>query len=147
MGRGGYEAVGGVPPVTQETRAMYSQLARYAVAGAGAAAIYSLVYLVVAGWLPPGQAIVAVVPAFLISLVVSFQLHSRWSFGGHGSRSATINQPFRFFVVQTAGLLANFAMTYAVTNLLKQPNWVALIPCLTVTPLLTFAMQRSWVFR
>lgn len=127
---------------------MYTQLIRYALAGASSAAIYSLIYLFVANrLLPPGEAAFAVVPAFLISLLVSFQLHSRWSFAGHGSRDEKVAQPLRFLLVQSAGLLANFTMTYVVTKLLMQPNWVALVPSLTLTPILTFALQRRWVFR
>jgi putative flippase GtrA len=127
---------------------MYSQLMRYAVAGASSAVIYSLVYLLVANrLLPQGEAAFAVVPAFLVSLLASFQLHSRWSFAGHGSRDEKVAQPLRFFLVQTAGLVSNFIMTYIVTKLLMQPNWVALIPSVTLTPILTFALQRYWVFR
>lgn len=126
---------------------MYAQLGRYVFAGATAAAVYALVYLLVANLLPPGQAAFAVVPAFLISLFVSYQLHSRWSFAGHGSRDEKVAQPLRFFAVQAVGLAANFAITYAITAVLLAPNWVALVPSLTLTPLLTFALQRYWVFR
>lgn len=126
---------------------MFAQLGRYAVAGATAAAVYALVYLLVAGQLPAGQAAFAVVPAFLISLFVSFQLHSRWSFAGHGSREEKIAQPLRFLVIQAVGLVTNFVITYVVTAVLLAPNWVALVPSLTLTPLLTFALQRHWVFR
>ncbi|UAJ12699.1 GtrA family protein [Glacieibacterium megasporae] len=127
---------------------MYTQLTRYAVAGASASAVYSLVYLLFANrLLPPGQAVIAVVPAFLVSLLISFQLHSRWSFAGHGSRDEKVSQPLRFFFVQSAGMLANFFITYLVTKILMQPNWVALVPSLTLTPILTFLLQRRWVFR
>lgn len=126
---------------------MYFQLARYAISGVGAAATYSLVYLLVANRLPQGEAVFAVMPAFLISLLVSFQLHSRWSFAGHGSRDEKVTQSLRFFLVQAAGMATNSIMTYVVTRLLMEPNWVALVPSLTITPLLTFALQRRWVFR
>jgi putative flippase GtrA len=127
---------------------MYAQFARYIIAGAIAAAIYAVVYLIVANQLlPPGGAVFAVVPAFGISLVASFLLHSRWSFAGHGSRDEKVTQPLRFLLVQATGLVTNMAITYAVTQLLMAPNWVALVPSLTLTPLLTFALQRRWVFR
>ena len=126
---------------------MYAQLIRYAVAGSGAAAVYSSVYLVIANLLSPGQAAIAVVPAFLTSLLVSFILHSRWSFSGHGHRDEKVMQPLRFTLVQTAGLLLNLVITYVVTQVLLAPNWVALIPSLMLTPLATFALQRYWVFR
>lgn len=126
---------------------MYAQLGRYAIAGGGAAGVYAVVYLLVANLLPAGQAALAVVPAFLVSLAVSFHLHSRWSFAGHGSRDEKVAQPLRFFAVQAVGLATNFAITYVITAVLLAPNWVALVPTLTLTPLLTFALQRQWVFR
>lgn len=127
---------------------MFAQLGRYAVSGATAAAVYALVFLLVAEWiLPDRQAAFAVLPAFLVSLYVSFRMHSRWSFAGHGSRDEKIAQPLRFLVVQGVGLLINFILTWVITGVLKAPNWVALVPCLTLTPLICFALQRQWVFR
>ncbi|QYE33207.1 GtrA family protein (plasmid) [Polymorphobacter sp. PAMC 29334] len=127
---------------------MSTQLGRYAIAGAVAAALYSLIYLIFADkLLPQGEAEFAVVPAFLASLLLSFQLHSRWSFAGHGSRNEKVRLPLRFLVVQAAGLVTNVALTYLVTKVLMEPNWVALPPTLILTPLLTFAAQRIWVFR
>ncbi|MBC7521012.1 MAG: GtrA family protein [Sandarakinorhabdus sp.] len=124
---------------------MYAQFARYIVAGAIAAAIYAVVYLVTANQLlPPGGAVFAVVPAFGISLVACFLLHSRWSFAGHGSGDEKVTQPLRFLVVQATGLFANLDVTYIATRLLLAPNWMALVPSLTLTPLLAFALQRRW---
>jgi putative flippase GtrA len=123
------------------------QLVRYAVAGCGAVAIYSAVYLLFADHVfPPGYATAAVVPAFLISLAASFALHSRWTFSGHGARSGGAGQAVRFTLVQVGGLILNAGLTYGVTDLLGGANWMALIPCLTFTPLATFAAQRAWVF-
>lgn len=147
----GYTHAASIPAIRvtalKQDNRVFGQLIRYAVSGASAASVYSLVYLLVADrLLPPGEAVFAVIPAFLVSLYISFQLHSHWSFAGHGSRDEKVTQRLRFFVVQAAGLIANVMVTYVVTVLLDQPNWVALIPCLTLTPLLTFALQRQWVF-
>jgi putative flippase GtrA len=123
------------------------QLAKYAVAGAAAAAIYAGCYLLIADHvLPPGYATLAVVPAFLISLSASFVLHSWWTFGGHGTRTRGVRQVVRFVAVQSLGLGLNAALTYVVAGPLGGANWQALIPCLTITPLVTFAAQRAWVF-
>lgn len=127
-------------------RTVIGQLIKYAFAGAGAVVIYSAAYLLFADHLfPRGYATVAVVPAFLISLSASFLLHSRWTFDGHGRRGGAI-QSVRFVLVQACGLLLNALFTYIVTIRLGGANWQALIPCLTFTPLVTFALQRAWVF-
>lgn len=122
------------------------QLVKYALSGAGAVVVYSACYLLFANHIfPTGYATVAVLPAFAISLAVSYLLHSRWTFSGHGERGGA-GQPVRFFLVQAGGLALNAAFTYIVTIRLGGANWQALIPCLTLTPLATFAMQRIWVF-
>lgn len=126
---------------------LFGQLVKYALSGAGAAVVYAACYLLFANHVfPQGYATVAVVPAFLISLLVSFILHSRWTFEGHSTRSRGLGMPLRFMLVQGAGLLLNAAFTYVVTTKLGGANWQALIPCLTITPLATFVMQRAWVF-
>jgi len=127
---------------------LFPQILRYAIAGAGAAALYGVTYLLFADHVfPPGYATVAVIPAFFLSLTVSFVVHSRWTFSGYGSRTGGAGQPLRFALVQLGGLALNAALTFAVTHGLGGANWMALIPCLTLTPLATFAVQRLWVFR
>lgn len=128
-------------------QSLFRQVVRYAIAGAGAAILYGVTYLLFADHVfAPGHATAAVVPAFLISLAASFVFHSRWTFSGHGARPGGVGQPLRFTLVQLGGLALNAAFTFAVTDMLGGANWVALIPCLTLTPLATFAAQRIWVF-
>ncbi|HEX7852398.1 MAG TPA: GtrA family protein [Sphingobium sp.] len=128
-------------------RTMVGQLFRYAIAGGGAAALYAVTYILFANMLlPHGYAVAAVVPAFFLSLTASFLLHSRWSFAGHGAREKGVGQPLRFTLVQMGGLGLNATFTWLVTAVLGGANWMALIPCLILTPLATFAVQRVWVF-
>ena len=123
------------------------QFVRYIVAGAGAATIYSIVYLLFASFVfAKGYAVFAVAPAFLISLAASFLLHSRWTFRAHGSGAKGFGRPLRFTIVQASGLGLNSLFTYVVTVPLGGANWVALIPCVTITPVVTFVAQRLWVF-
>lgn len=124
------------------------QLFRYAIAGGISAVIYSAVFLALTTfYFGDRLATMAVVPAFLTALGVSFVGHSRWSFAGHGAREKGVAQPVRFAVVQATGLLLNIAFTFVLTVLLHLPGWVALIPSLTVTPITTFLVHRFWVFR
>ncbi|HEX7872847.1 MAG TPA: GtrA family protein [Sphingobium sp.] len=128
-------------------QSLFRQVFRYAIAGAAAAAIYGVTYLLFADHVfPKGYATAAVVPAFLISLAASFALHSYWTFSGHGARPGGVGQPLRFTLVQMGGLALNAAFTFAVTDVMGGANWLALLPCLTLTPLATFAVQRIWVF-
>ena len=124
------------------------QLFRYGIAGGISAAVYATVFLLLAVYVFGDRyATVAVVPAFAVSLGVSFVGHSKWSFAGHGERTPGLAQPVRFASVQSVGLLMNLAFTYVATVVLHLDSWAALVPSLTLTPITTFLIHRFWVFR
>jgi len=123
------------------------QLIRFGISGGISTIVYSAVYLPLADYvLPAGWAVVAVPPAFLVAVTVGFFLHSAWSFKGHGTRDNSGKQHAKFFLVQLFGLVLNAIFTWILTGVLHLPNWLPLIPIVTVTPLATFAINRKWVF-
>ena len=128
-------------------KAFCFQVARFGMAGGLSACIYSAVYLVSARAFTRPWAALAVLPAFIAATLCGFFLHSLWSFKGHGSRDASGRQHFRYVVVQGAGLVLNVTFTWLVTNSLKAPASAALLPCVILTPMATFMLQRQWVFR
>lgn len=123
------------------------QIVRFGIAGGLSTVIYSIVYLALADFvLPAGMAVAAVPPAFLAALVCGFFLHRNWSFRGHASESGSRSQPFRFVIVQLFGLVLNTGFTWLITAAMGLPNWVALLPVISITPAVTFVIQRQWVF-
>jgi putative flippase GtrA len=123
----------------------FGQLVRFAIVGFGLAAVYSAIYWYLATYVMPPVA--AVVIAFLVSVSLGFILHSRWSFRGHGQRED--NQlKVRFLLVQASGFVLNEIFTWVLTGpLVHGPTWWPLVPAIFVTPLATFALNRSLVFR
>ena len=93
------------------------------------------------GWL----AFVAI--AFVLATMVGRVAHGRVSFRGHGSRGE--GTAWRFFVVSTLGFVLNQLFTWVLVTgpFFGGPTWWPLIPALFVTPLVTFALSRLWVFR
>ena len=122
------------------------QLVRFGIAGVISTLIYSAVYLPLSYALPEGLEVVAVPPAFLVAAGCGFFMHSAWSFKGHGSRDSSGKQHLKFFAVQGSGLLLNALFTWVITSPLHGPNWLPLLPIMTITPLATFALNRKWVF-
>ncbi|URW77015.1 GtrA family protein [Sphingomonas donggukensis] len=126
---------------------MIGQLVRFGIAGGISTLIYAAVYLPLTHWVFPGDRAVLAVPfAFAVAVVCGFFLHSGWSFKGHGTRDNSGRQHLKFLVVQGIGLGLNAAFTWIVTDIMGAAPWVALIPVVTVTPLATFALNRTWVF-
>lgn len=126
---------------------MLGQIVRFGIAGLLSTLIYSAVYLPLSAYVFAREHAVYAVPfAFVVAVTAGFFLHSAWSFRGHGERDTSGRQHMKFVVVQLFGLVLNAGFTWVLTALLHQPNWVPLIPIVTITPLATFALNRQWVF-
>jgi putative flippase GtrA len=132
---------------TMRASGMLGQLIRFGISGAISSVIYTAVYLPLADHvLPKGLAVLAVPPAFAVAVVCGFFMHSKWSFKDHGTRDPSGKQHAKFVLVQGVGLGLNLLITWVLTGLLLTANWVPLIPVVTVIPLVTFWINRQWVF-
>jgi putative flippase GtrA len=120
------------------------QLVRFAIVGFSLAGVYSVIYWVLATYLMPPVAAVAI--AFIVAVSIGFVLHSRWSFRGHGAREDR-QLKIKFLLVQGSGFVLNEAFTWVLTGPMHGPTWWPLLPAIFVTPLATFALNRQWVFR
>jgi putative flippase GtrA len=85
---------------------------------------------------------------YLAATGLGYALHSRWSFRGHGSRDAegTAARATRFFTVNTLGFLLNQLFIFVLVKQMGGPVWWSVIPIVLVTPLVTFSLNRRWVF-
>ncbi len=83
---------------------------------------------------------------YLTFTVCGYHLHSRWSFKGHGNRDNPHQRTIRFFVVNTLGFISNQIFVWWLTKFLNGPTWWPVIPIIFVTPILTFSLNRKWVF-
>jgi len=83
---------------------------------------------------------------FVVFTGLGYLLHSRFSFRGHGSRDNATARTARFFTVNVIGFLANQSFVWLLVKQLGGPTWWPVLPILFVTPLLTFALNRRWVF-
>lgn len=131
-----------LPPERRETIA---QMMRYGVTG-------GLVTLGVAGgyWLlaEPGgmEPMLAFTLVFLLFSVVSYVVHSRVTFRGHGARDRAHVRSARFLGVNMAGYVLNQVFVWLLVKQLDGPTWWPMIGFVFVTPLVTFALHRRWVF-
>ena len=83
---------------------------------------------------------------YLVFTGLGYLLHSRFSFRGHGSRDNAPVRTVRFFTVNTFGFLLNQLFVWVLVKQMGGPTWWPVIPILFVTPLVTFALNRRWVF-
>lgn len=129
----------------REHRALIAQMFRFALTG-------GFLTLLVAGgyWLLATFAgvepMLSLTLSFLVFTALGYVLHSRFSFRGHGSRNGPAARAFRFLVVNCTGYLSNQFFVWLLVKQLHGPTWWPVLPILFVTPLLTFALNRRWVF-
>ena len=83
---------------------------------------------------------------FGLALVVSYLFHSRWVFNVKQSQShATLGS--RFFAVALFGFAVNSGWVWLLATYMKLPTWTPIPLILFVTPVITFLLNRLWVFR
>lgn len=89
------------------------------------------------------KALVANGIAYFVALVVTFIGNALWVFrisifGRH--------QILRFASVSVAGLLINSVFVFVIVDFLAYPYFYAVLPMISVTPVLTYVGFRFWTF-
>ena len=127
-----------IPPV-------FGQVIRFGVVGGFVTLVGGAAYYIPATFMgvPP---LLANLLAYVVAMGLGYVLHSTVSFKGHGSRDNTAKRTGRFFIVSLASLALNSLWVWVTTGLLDGPTWWPLLPMLFVTPAVTFALNRQWVF-
>jgi putative flippase GtrA len=124
---------------------LLGQLIRFGIAGGITTGLYTLVYSPLAAFKITSEQ-VANICGYLVAVVSGYLLHSKWSFRGHNAQATQTS--WRFFLVSLISYVLNTVFVWLLTDdaMLAGPWWWPLIPILFVTPLITFALNRIWVF-
>lgn len=121
------------------------QIVRYGIAGVGITLFQIGVYNLLAG--PARLApLVANAVAYAAALGVGYVVHSRFSFGGHGSRGNVARTGGRFVIASLIGFATNSFWVYLFTSRLHWKDWTPSLPMFFLTPFLLFWLNRRWVF-
>jgi len=130
--------------IDAERKALIAQIGRYALTGVGVTVFQSALYWL--GVYPLRLApLVAHCIASAFAVLVGHQVHSRYSFRGHGSREEPTL--FRFALVALFGIALNALWVWLLTAPLGLPDWTPILAYLFVTPAVVFVFNRIWVFR
>lgn len=129
-----------------EAQVVFGQLVRYGLTGGFVTALGAALYWVTATFMGV-HPLIANVLAYALCVAIGYVLHSRWSFRGHGTRDSLSRTTSRFFLVSLVSFGLNSIFVWVLTGpLLHGPTWWPVVPMLFVTPLVTFALNRRWVF-
>ena len=124
---------------------LLGQLLRFGMVGGFVTALGVAAYWIPATFMgvPP---LLANLLGYAVAVAFGYVLHSKVSFRGHGSRDNPGQRTFRFIVVSLVSLGLNSLFVGVLTGPLDGPTWWPVIPMLFVTPLVTFSLNRQWVF-
>ena len=128
-----------------EAQAVLMQLVRFGMTGGFLTLLGIGVYLLAAMRFDVAP-LLANVLAYAVAVATGYVLHSRWSFKGHGRRDNVARTTSRFFIVSMVSLGLNSLFVWVLTGPMGGPDWWPTIPMLFVTPLVTFSLNRHWVF-
>ena len=128
-----------------DQRRFIGQLARFAISGAAATAIgigaYAIVALVLR-WHPQlGNFL-----AYVVAVATGYLMHSRWSFRDHGAERTHATK-LRFALVSVISYALNSLWVWLLFTQLQFGRATPILPMLFVTPVVTFVLNRQWVFR
>ena len=128
-----------------EHRVIFFQAARYAVAGFIITLLFSASYWAVTDLLhiDPNVSLTLV---FIVFTAVSYFTHGAFSCRGHGERDRQHVRMTRFLVVNLLAFALNQFFVWFLVKHLGGATWWPIIPFLFVTPWLTFALHRKWVY-
>jgi putative flippase GtrA len=124
---------------------LFGQVIRFGLVGGFVTALGAIVYYVPATYLDVAP-LAANFLAYTVAMAVGYFLHSNVSFKGHGARDRPAARTGRFLIVSLISLGLNSLFVWILTGPLEGPTWWPLVPMLFVTPLVTFSLNRHWVF-
>jgi putative flippase GtrA len=128
-----------------QRKTVLAQLLRFAVTGAFVTALGVGVYALVAialRWHPQlGNFL-----AYVVAVATGYVMHSRWSFRDHGGER-TGGTKLRFVVVSLISYALNSFWVWLLFSRLDLGRAAPILPMLFVTPVVTFVLNRQWVFR
>ena len=131
--------------IDPDRRAMLVQLIRYGVAGLAITLAVAASYWAITDLLHiDPMASYGIV--FLVFSGISYVTHGEYSFRGHGERDRHHIRMGRFFAINVLGFLVNQGFIWLLVKQLDGPTWWPTIPMVFVTPLLTFALHRRFVY-
>lgn len=131
--------------IDPERRTVLLQLLRYALAGFAITVAVAASYWGVTEGLNIDPMISFTI-VFLVFSVISYVTHGEFSFKGHGTRDQHHLRLGRFLAVNLLGYLVNQGFIWLLVKQLDGPTWWPTIPMVFVTPLLTFALHRRFVY-
>jgi len=131
--------------ITPEQAEMLAQLIRYVFLGGFVTVVHLCIYWTAAKPLHIAPLFANII-AQTVSTTLGYNIHSRVTFRGHGTRDNVARTGGRFLAVTAFGFFLNSFWVWLFTGLLHGPVWWPMPFMGFATPLAVFWLNRLWVF-
>lgn len=121
------------------------QLTRFSTAGVAIAIISVTVYWVAAVAIGM-NALIANFISYVANVSLGFIVHRDWTFRELSASGTSKGAMVKYICVSLVALALNTIWTAILVMGMDRPAWTAIVPMVFVTPLVTFVINRHWVF-
>lgn len=90
------------------------------------------------------NAVIASLPAFLLSMLTSYIANHKWTFQATGDHHIYLP---KYAFVSIIGLFINVLITYIVINIMGYLYGIALVLVIITVPSVTFLLNRIWTYK
>lgn len=124
---------------------IWRELVRFLFAGLIVTFFSASIYLIVAGWFGV-EPLLANFDAYLAGALLGYRIHFHWTFSERTQPQDSGHANGRFLTGSSSALLLNSFWTWMLTDLVSGPVWLPVLPMIFITPLLSFQLNKRWVF-
>lgn len=108
--------------------------------------LVSAVYIVLASYIGLHHSI-SILAATIIVSCFGYFFHSMFTFRGYGDRDRPANRFTRFISTNLLGYLINAAAVFIMIDIGNLPVWSPIIIFVCFTPIISFVLNKYWVFK
>ncbi|MEZ5783238.1 MAG: DUF6311 domain-containing protein [Rhizobiaceae bacterium] len=126
-------------------RLLAPEFIRFAFVGGAATLVHAAVYTAIVSWTALHPQIANAL-GFLSAVGISVLGHHHFTFREASGKRDLADSSWRLGVAAIFGYLLNALFVYVVSDVLAAGPRLAILPMIFVTPVATFALNRSWVF-
>lgn len=120
---------------------LYKQIIKFIISGATATLVYSIVFICAIKLKIPS--VLSHTFAFLISFVINFLIQSKWVFTVKKFEKLFL---IKFIIIALLGFMVNSAIVFLVMDVFNQSEYLSIATMVVTTPVLTFTLNKLWVF-
>lgn len=120
---------------------MYKEVIRFLISGTVATVTHSIIfiYFIKIG-IPP---LMSNTFAFSTAFIISFLMQSKWVFSKKKFEKIYL---LKFIITALIGFFSNTLIVFIIMDILIGSEYVATILMIAITPMITFSLNKFWVF-